>query len=51
LPKAAVDLALGDLAKSLANPATLRFAGRVDEGDFRARFKAGVEENSRRIFA
>ena len=51
LPKAAVDLALRDLAKCLADPATLRFTGRFDEGDFRARFKAGVEENSRRILA
>ncbi|PAL20868.1 type II toxin-antitoxin system HipA family toxin [Sphingopyxis sp. GW247-27LB] len=51
LPKAAVDLALGELAKRLTDPKTLRFAARVDEGDFRARFKAGVEENSRRILA
>ncbi|HET6523531.1 type II toxin-antitoxin system HipA family toxin [Sphingopyxis sp.] len=51
LPKAAVDLALADLAKRLADPKTLRFAAPVDAGDFRARFKAGVEENSRRIFA
>lgn len=51
LPKAAVELALGDLAKGLADPVALRFVGRVEEGDFRARFKAGVEENSRRILA
>jgi len=51
LPKAAVDLALADLAKRLGDPKTLRFGTPVAESDFRARFKQGVEENSRRIFA
>jgi len=50
LPKAAVELALKDLAKRLADPNVLRFGARVDENDFRARFKAGIGENSQRIF-
>jgi serine/threonine-protein kinase HipA len=50
LPKAAVGLALDKLAKAFAAPATLHFTSPVDESDFRARFKAGVEDNARRIF-
>lgn len=51
LPAKAVALALDDLAKRLADPKTLRFTAPVEEGDFRARFKAGVEDNVQRIFA
>lgn len=51
LPKAAVGLALDQLAKAFAASATLHVASPVDESDFRARFKAGVEDNAQRIFA
>lgn len=51
LPTRAVDLALDDLAKRLADPKTLRFTAPVGEEDFRARFKAGVQDNVQRIFA